>query len=361
MNCSIIKDLMVLYASGECSDESKAAILEHIKTCPGCREIWETIETGELEHAVEEEKETEFQQVTKAIKKRNWRKIMKRTVVCTVALGVVLFAIGIMYVRWDNAGSDDVITGEIVYWNEDDQRENKDVVFQYGGQDYIHLDSDEDIGLALFDGKARAYLRFSTDWEELLQDRGRAAFNVQSEWASPWANLMLDNNRVTMYNTGSHLEENMYIDTRECELYLPPASKEKVLAYYNDEANYTWTLSEFIDVPMTDPNPAKNSKEREDLDVGFTPEDVNALTKMFASEKETKINSERIRNLYYVNLHMESKDGVMGVHMSVENINGEWYIIGEEEQTGPNEYYWTSLKLPKSIGDKIDKAINTEW
>ena len=60
MNCSIIKDLMVLYASGECSEESKAAIQEHIKTCPACREIWETMESGSLEIAVEEEKETEF-------------------------------------------------------------------------------------------------------------------------------------------------------------------------------------------------------------------------------------------------------------------------------------------------------------
>lgn len=111
-------------------------------------------------------------------------------------------------------------------------------------------------------------------------------------------------------------------------------------------------------MPMTDPNPAKNSKEREGLDVGFTVDDVNALKKMFTSEKEMKINSEHIGNLYYVNLHMESKDGVMGVHMSVENIDGEWYIIGEEEQTGPNEYYYTSLKLPKSIGEKIDHAIN---
>lgn len=360
MNCSIIKDLMVLYASGECSDASKAAILEHVKTCPGCREIWATMEAGELEEVVEAEKETEFQQVTKEIKKKNWRKIFKRTLACTLIFAILLFTAGTMYVRYDNAGFDDVITGNIVYWNEDEQRANQDVLFQYEGQAYLHLDPDEDIGLQLFGGKAKPYFRFSTNWEALLEDRSMAAFNVQSEWASPWADLMLDNNRVTMYSTDSQIEENMYIDTREFDLYVPTTSKEKVLAYYNDEVNYTWSLSEVIDVPMTDSNPAKNIKEREGLNVGFTLEDVKKMKEALTSEDTISVK-EDYSKLHYVNLHMTSKDGVMGCHMSVEYIDGKWYALGESYLETNGDAYYKMLPLPKSIGDKIDQAISTAW
>ena len=356
MNCNIIKDLMVLYASGECSDESKAAIMEHMATCPGCKAIWETMEAGELEAACEEEKETEFQQVTKEIKKRNWRRIFKRTVACTLTFVVFLFVAGIIYVRYDNAGLDDVITGNIVYWNEDDQRENKDVLFQYEGENYLHLNPDEDIGLQLFGGKARPYFRFSTNWEELLKNRRNAVFNVQSEWASPWADLILENNRVTMYAVEADVEENMYIDTRECDLFVPLTSRKQVLSYYNDESNYTWSLSEVIDVPMSDPNPAKNIKKREGLNVGFTSVDVKKIEQMLKSDETISVK-EDYSKLHYVNLHMISKDGVMGCHMSVENIDGKWYALGESYYETNGDLYDNMLPLPKSIGDKIDKAL----
>lgn len=361
MNCNIIKDLMVLYASGECSDESKAAILEHVKTCPGCRAIWETMETGELENAVEEEKETEFQQVTKEIKKRNWRKIFKRTVACTLIAGVILSAAGSMYIRFENAGPYYVNTGNVTYWPQDDAWKKDEIIFTYQGKDYTYLIPGEDgIGDKLFEGKALPYFRLSANWD-ICEDKNKAAFNVQEANYGIMAELMLENNMTTMYDTGSQVEENMYLCSREMDFFIPLESKEKVLNYYNDESNYgNWTLSEFIDAPMTDANPEENTVEREDIKLSLTEEDVRAIKRMLVFGKPISMDSEFIANRVYVELHMSSKDGVLQGHMSLEKINGMWYAVGEEIQTGANEYEYTTLELPKSIGDKIDKALSEE-
>ena len=357
MNCNIIKDLMVLYASSECSDESKAAILEHVAQCPGCREIWETMEAGALEDACEEEKETEFQQVTKEIKKRNWRKILKRTLACTAVVSLVMFTAGVILMRLDNAGWEDVITGDIVYWNEDEQWEEGDPLFSHVGQDYIALSPErKEIGNQMFGGDAEDYFRISSNWETLFKNRSRAAFNVQSEWASPWADLTLENNRVTMYDAGSAIEEKLYVSTRKADLFFPVESKEKVLEYYNDEANYTWKLSEHIEASITDPHPEANTYERENLDPGFTSKDILVLKNTFDAQETISVK-EDYSKLRYVNLHMQSKDGVLGVHMSIEQIDGQWYAVGESYYETNGDQYNKMLKLPESIGDKIDAAL----
>ena len=357
MNCNIIKDLMVLYASGECSDESKAAILEHVAQCPGCREIWETMETDVLEKTYEAEKETEFQLVTKEIRKRNWSKIFRRTLACTAVVCLVMFSAGVILMRLDNAGTEDVVTGDIVYWIEDEQWQEGDAVFSHGGQEYISLSPEKgEIGDQLFDGNAKSYFRISSYWEILFEERSRAAFNVQSEWASPWADLTLDNNRVTMYDAGSAIEEKLYVSTREADLFFPVESKEKVLEYYNDEANYTWNLSERIEAPITDPHPEANTYERENLDPGFTSKDILVLKNIFAAQETISVK-EDYSKLRYVNLHMQSKDGVLGVHMSIEQIDGQWYAVGESYYETNGDQYNKMLKLPESIGDKIDAAL----
>ncbi len=361
MNCNIIKDLMVLYASGECSDESKAAILEHVATCPGCREIWETMEAGELEGVVEEEKETEFQQVTKEIKKRNWRKIFRRTVACTLIAGVVLSTAGFLYIRAENAGPHYVNTGNVTYWPQDDAWQKYQIIFSYKGQSYTYLIPGDDIGNQLFGGKAMPYFRFSSNWD-ICEDESRAVFNVQEANYGFMADLMLENNKTTMYDAGSRIEENMYLCAREMDFFIPLESKEKVLNYYNDESNYgNWTLSEFIDAPMTDAHPEENTIERDNIKLSLNNADVKNIKKMLVSGKPIPMDSELIANRVYVELHMSSNDGVLQGHMSLEKIKGEWYAVGEETQTGPNEYVYTTLELPKSIGDKIDKALGNRY
>jgi len=357
MNCNIIKDLMVLYASGECSDESKAAIMEHMATCPGCKAIWETMEAGELEAVCEEEKETEFQQVTKEIKKRNWRKIFKRTVAYTLIAGVALSAAGTMYIRAENAGPYYVNTGNVTYWPQDDAWKKEQIIFSYKGENYTYFIPGEDIGAQLFGGKAMPFFRFSSNWD-ICEDKSRAVFNVQEANYGFMADLMLENNVTTMYETGSRIEENMYLCARQMDFFLPLKSKEKVLNYYNDESNYgNWTLSEFIDAPMTDANPEENTVERDDIKLSLMAEDVDAIREMLVSGKPIPMDSELIDNKVYVELHMSSNDGVMQGHMSIEKIEGKWYAVGEETQTGANEYVYATLELPKSIGDKIERAL----
>lgn len=39
MNCEIVRDLLPLYADGLCSEESRRAVEEHLKTCEACRKL----------------------------------------------------------------------------------------------------------------------------------------------------------------------------------------------------------------------------------------------------------------------------------------------------------------------------------
>lgn len=39
MNCDIVRDLLPLYADGLCSEESRRAVEEHLKTCEACRKL----------------------------------------------------------------------------------------------------------------------------------------------------------------------------------------------------------------------------------------------------------------------------------------------------------------------------------
>ena len=41
MNCGIIQDLLALYHDGVCSPESRAAVEEHLQSCPECRAVLE--------------------------------------------------------------------------------------------------------------------------------------------------------------------------------------------------------------------------------------------------------------------------------------------------------------------------------
>ena len=39
MNCEIVRDLLPLYEDGLCSEESRGAVEEHLKTCEACRKL----------------------------------------------------------------------------------------------------------------------------------------------------------------------------------------------------------------------------------------------------------------------------------------------------------------------------------
>ena len=48
MKCEIIRDLIPLYCDGICSDETKAAVEEHIAHCENCGKLFQ-IENSEPE------------------------------------------------------------------------------------------------------------------------------------------------------------------------------------------------------------------------------------------------------------------------------------------------------------------------
>ena len=52
MDCNIIMDLLPLYIDECCSEESAAAVHEHLETCPGCREVYKSMRAPDV---VEEE------------------------------------------------------------------------------------------------------------------------------------------------------------------------------------------------------------------------------------------------------------------------------------------------------------------
>ena len=41
MTCEVIRDLLPLYADGVASQESRALVEEHIRTCDECRALYE--------------------------------------------------------------------------------------------------------------------------------------------------------------------------------------------------------------------------------------------------------------------------------------------------------------------------------
>ena len=41
--CGLIQDLLPLYIDGVCSDESKAAIEQHLPECSSCKEYYSTM------------------------------------------------------------------------------------------------------------------------------------------------------------------------------------------------------------------------------------------------------------------------------------------------------------------------------
>ncbi len=47
INCEVICDLMIIYASGEASPETAAFIEAHIEECPECQEGYEAAQRGE--------------------------------------------------------------------------------------------------------------------------------------------------------------------------------------------------------------------------------------------------------------------------------------------------------------------------
>ena len=56
-NCDVIQDLLALYHDGVCSEESRAAVEEHLAECERCSSVAKQLEDTALENSIAEQAE----------------------------------------------------------------------------------------------------------------------------------------------------------------------------------------------------------------------------------------------------------------------------------------------------------------
>lgn len=174
--CAIINDLLPLYTDGVCSEESRQAVMEHLKDCACCRKEYEKMEQYAAQtrnHYPSEVKSTAFIGTDSLVKVRR-ELLFKRILTAAVA---ALLVIGLV------AGSGIYMKNHVhsVVYNADKQ--NIQVV----------QESDGDI-------IARLY---GTEWESVysrtieLEDGQNAV--IFSMTSSTWNDLMIGDNTASEY------------------------------------------------------------------------------------------------------------------------------------------------------------------
>ena len=86
MNCSVIQDLMILYADGCCSEESKAIVEEHIKSCDKCKKAFEEMNAVEAV-VLEKPKAKAFTKI------KSWKASVMQSVLLFVSFALLVFGV----------------------------------------------------------------------------------------------------------------------------------------------------------------------------------------------------------------------------------------------------------------------------
>lgn len=174
--CAIINDLLPLYADGVCSEESRQAVMEHLKDCACCRKEYEKMEQYAAQtrnHYPSEVKSTAFIGTDSLVKVRR-ELLFKRILTAAVA---ALLVIGLV------AGSGIYMKNHVHSVVYDADKQNIQVV----------QESDGDI-------IARLY---GTEWESVysrtieLEDGQNAV--IFSMTSSTWNDLMIGDNTASEY------------------------------------------------------------------------------------------------------------------------------------------------------------------
>lgn len=174
--CAIINDLLPLYADGVCSEESRQAVMEHLKDCACCRKEYEKMEQYAAQtrnHYPSEVKSTAFIGTDSLVKVRR-ELLFKRILTAAVA---ALLVIGLV------AGSGMYMKKHVHSVVYDADKQNIQVV----------QESDGDI-------IARLY---GTEWESVysrtieLEDGQNAV--IFSMTSSTWNDLMIGDNTASEY------------------------------------------------------------------------------------------------------------------------------------------------------------------
>lgn len=107
MNCNIVKDLIPSYIDGLCSEDSKVFVEEHIKTCPECKAVFDSMTDGmnvELsagssvnnansDNEISIDEKAIMQKVNQKLKKDAQRKVTKYVIAAVVAVVFVIMLV----------------------------------------------------------------------------------------------------------------------------------------------------------------------------------------------------------------------------------------------------------------------------
>ena len=100
-SCQIISDLLPLYIEGDCSEESRSLIEEHLQTCENCREqlrIMQTpLDAASLTGQKEKTQEISVEQAFKKIKKRTQKQIILTAISTILIISVLIPLITSLY------------------------------------------------------------------------------------------------------------------------------------------------------------------------------------------------------------------------------------------------------------------------
>lgn len=86
MNCEIVKDLIPLYIDGCCSNDSRKAVEEHLKTCEDCKTLLEEMSVPQKEMPVPPSPVT-FRKVNQ------WRASVLQSVLLFISFGLITLGV----------------------------------------------------------------------------------------------------------------------------------------------------------------------------------------------------------------------------------------------------------------------------
>lgn len=104
-SCNIIKDLLILYEDGACSEDSRKVVEEHLNDCAACSQYFRKIQC--TDEVIEEELKEELTKDNQAVKK-GLKKIRRRWMLSLAAVLLLIPIIGIGIMGYHEAHDEGV-------------------------------------------------------------------------------------------------------------------------------------------------------------------------------------------------------------------------------------------------------------
>ena len=122
MNCEIVRDLLPLYEDGLCSEESRKAVEEHLKTCEACRKLLPEgpAEAGQKPSAAEESSAAErgvlqgISREWKRQKRRSWRRGILLGFALLLALALLARPLLLLFLHTGAMGTETDMAGDLL-------------------------------------------------------------------------------------------------------------------------------------------------------------------------------------------------------------------------------------------------------